>query len=149
MFLTPKIELSWWTKFFQVKVGEILQEKVLMALSVAKINDGIGFQDNFGKSPFIPCPKKKTEYWGVYIETMKSHQVKVKRVIYQILASEVPVHMYGMELRFIPHMRYDIDSRQKQWLCNAMMMHSQVLANLVEYKLTDFEDIDSSIKKSR
>ena len=26
------------------------------------------------------------------------------------------------------------------------MIHSQVLANLVEYKLTDFEDIDSSIK---
>ena len=28
-----------------------------------------------------------------------------------------------------------------------MIMHGQVLANLVEYKLTDFEDIDSSIKK--
>ena len=27
-----------------------------------------------------------------------------------------------------------------------MMMHGQVLTNLVEYKLTDFEDIDSSIK---
>ena len=27
-----------------------------------------------------------------------------------------------------------------------MIMHDQVLANLVEYKLTDFEDIDSSIK---
>jgi len=27
-----------------------------------------------------------------------------------------------------------------------MMMHGQVLANLAEYKLTDFEDIDSSIK---
>ena len=26
------------------------------------------------------------------------------------------------------------------------MMHGQVLANLVEYKLTDFEDINSSIK---
>ena len=27
-----------------------------------------------------------------------------------------------------------------------MIMHGQVLANLVEYKLTDFKDIDSSIK---
>ena len=43
-------------------------------------------------------------------------------------------------------MRYDIDSRQKQRLYNAMMMYSQVLANLVEFKLTDFEDIDSLIK---
>ena len=54
--------------------------------------------------------------------------------------------MYRMELRFILHMRYYIDSRQKQQLHNVMVMHSQVLANLVEYKLTDFEDIDSSIK---
>ena len=70
----------------------------------------------------------------------------MKRAICRILASEVLEHMHGMELRFMPYMRYDIDSRQKQRLCNVMMMHSQVLANLVEYKLTDFEDIDSSIK---
>jgi len=28
-----------------------------------------------------------------------------------------------------------------------MMIHRQVLSNLVEFKLTDFEDIDSLIKK--
>ena len=39
-----------------------------------------------------------------------------------------------------------MDSRQKQQLRNTMMMHGQVLANLVEFKLTDFEDIDLSIK---
>ena len=146
MFLTPKIELSRWTEFLQDKVQKILQEKVLMALSVAKINDGTGFKDNSGKSPSFSRPKKKTDYWGVHIETVKSHQVKVKRAICQILASEVPAYMYGMELRFMPQMRYDMDSRQKQRLRNAMMVHGQVLANLVEYKLTDFEDIDSSIK---
>ena len=43
-------------------------------------------------------------------------------------------------------MIYDIDSRQKQQLRNAMIIHGQVLANLVEYKLTDFKDIDLSIK---
>ena len=84
-----------------------------MALSVAKINNSTGFKDNFGNSLSIPHPKKKTEYWGVHIETVKSHQVKVKRAICKILASEVPVHMYGMELRFMLHMRYDMDSRQK------------------------------------
>ena len=62
MFLTPKIEISWWTEFFQDKVEKILQEKVLIALSVAKINDGTGFKDNFGSSPSIPRTKKKTEY---------------------------------------------------------------------------------------
>ena len=39
-----------------------------------------------------------------------------------------------------------MDSRQKQRLCNAMMIHRQVLSNLVEFKLADFEDINSLIK---
>ena len=84
-----------------------------MALSVAKINDSTGFKDNSGKGPSVSRPKKKTDYWGVHIETVKSHQVKVKHAIYQILASEVSAYMYGMELRFILQMRYDMDSRQK------------------------------------
>ena len=62
MFLTPKIELPRWTEFLQDKVQKILQEKVLMALSVAKINDGIGFKDNSGKGPSVSHPKKKTDY---------------------------------------------------------------------------------------
>ena len=51
-----------------------------------------------------------------------------------------------MKLRFMLHMRYDMDSRQKQQLPNAIIKHRQVLANLVEFKLIDFEDIDSPIK---
>ena len=117
-----------------------------MVLSVTKINNSMGFKDNFGSSLSISYTKKKTEYWGVHIETVKSQQVKVKRAIYRILASEIPEHMYRMELRFMPYMRYDMDSRQKLRLHNAMIMHSQVFANLVEFKLTDFEDIDSLIK---
>ena len=62
MFLIPKIEFSQLTEFFQDKVEKILQEKVLIALSVAKINDSTGFKDNFSKGPSISCPKKKTEY---------------------------------------------------------------------------------------
>ena len=53
--------------------------------------------------------------------------------------------MYGIELRFIPHMRYDMDSKQKQCLRNAMIKHKQVLANLVEFKLIEFEEIDLPI----
>ena len=84
-----------------------------MALSIAKINDGTGFKDNSGKGPSVSHPKKKTDYQRVHIDTVKSHQVKVKRAICQILSSEVPAYMYGMELRFMPQMRYDMDSRQK------------------------------------
>ena len=73
MFLTPKIELSRQIEFFQDKVEKILQEKVLMALSVAKINDGTEFKDNSSKGSSVSYPKKKTKYWGVHIETVKSH----------------------------------------------------------------------------
>ena len=84
-----------------------------MALSVGKINDGTGFKDNFGSKPSIPYTKKKIEYWGVHIKMVKSQQVKVKRAICRILASEIPEYMYRIELCFIPHMRYKMDSRQK------------------------------------
>ena len=42
----------------------------------------------------------------------------------------------------MPHMRYNIDSRQKQQLCNAMMKCKEVLANLTEFKLVDFKEIN-------
>jgi len=35
-------------RIFQEKVEEILQEKLLISLLVGKINDGMGFKDNFG-----------------------------------------------------------------------------------------------------
>ena len=38
-----------------------------------------------------------------------------------------------------------MDSKNKQRLRNAMIKHKQVLANLVEFKLNDFQDIDSPI----
>ena len=73
-----------------------------MALSVTKINDGTEFKDNSGKGPSVSYSKKKTDYWGVHIETVKSHQVKVKCAICQILASKVLAYMYSMELWFMP-----------------------------------------------
>ena len=54
--------------------------------------------------------------------------------------------MHGMELRLTPQMRHDMDSEQKQRLRNAMMKHRQVLANLVKFELTDFEEIDTPAK---
>ena len=43
-----------------------------MAILVGKINDGMGFKDNFGSKPNIPHTKKKIEYWGVHVEIVKS-----------------------------------------------------------------------------
>ena len=42
----------------------------------------------------------------------------------------------------MPHMRYDIDSKQKQLLRNAIIKHKQILANPVEFKLVDCEEVD-------
>ena len=49
-------------------------------------------------------------------------------------------------MRFMPQLRHNVDSMQKQRLRNVMMKHRQVLANLVEFKLTDFKEIDSPIR---
>ena len=62
------------------------------------------------------------------------------------MLKEIPEEMHGMEMRFMLQLRHDVDSMQKQRLHNAMMKYWQVLANLVEFKLTDFEEIDSPIK---
>ena len=145
MCLTTKIELSRWTEFFEKRVGEIMKEKVLLALSASKINDGTSFKDGTTTPVKDYAKRKKLEYWGIHLETVKSKQVGVKRAVSQII-KQIPEEMYGMEIRFMPQMRYDMNSNQKQRLRNAMMKHRQVLANLVEFKLTDFEDIDSPIR---
>ena len=146
MCLTTKIEIARWTEFFTKETNEILQTQVLLAISVAKINDGTAFKDDFSKKqPTHRNKKKKVEYWGIHVETTKDKQVQVKRAISVILATKIPNWMHGMELKFIPHMRYDMTSIQKTRLNNAMIKHKQVMANLVDHKLTEFTDIDSPI----
>ena len=146
MCLLTKIETTKWAEFLKEKVEEILQTKVLLAISAAKINDGTGFSDNSQtKQNFQRNKKKKVEYWGIHVETTTEQQVPVKRAICEILATKIPSWMYGMELKFMPIIRYDMDTKNKQRLRNAMMKHKQVLANLVDFKLTDFQEIDSPI----
>ena len=83
-------------------------------MSVAKINDGTGFKDDLFSKPSSHCPtKKKVEYWGIHIETVKSQQVKIKRAICYILAHKILSWIYRMELYFMPYMRYNMDSKQK------------------------------------
>ena len=62
------------------------------------------------------------------------------------MLKEIPEEMHGMEMHFMLQLRHDVDSMQKQRLCDVMMKYQQVLANLVEFKLTDFEEIDSPIR---
>ena len=51
---------------------EILYFEVLIALSVAKINDWKWFKDNFSNQSSTYRPKKKkVEYYGIHIETVK------------------------------------------------------------------------------
>jgi len=146
MCLTTKIEIARWTEFFTKETNEILQTQVLLAISVAKINDGTAFKDDFGKKqPTCTNKKKKAECWGIHIETTTNNQVHVKRAIKVILATKIPNWMHGMELKFIPQIKYDMTSIQKTRLNNAMIKHKQVMANLVDHNLTEFTDIDSPI----
>ena len=71
--LTTKAEISRWTEFFKKKVEEKLKEKVLLALSLSKINDGTGFEDSTSTTATTSYTrKKKIEYWGMHLETIKS-----------------------------------------------------------------------------
>ena len=81
----------------------------------------------------------------MHLKTIKSKQVKVKSSISQML-KEILEEMHGIETCFMPQLRHNMDSIKKQVLHNAMMKHQQVLANLVEFKLKDFEEIYSPIR---
>ena len=114
MCLLTKIEITRWTEFFQERVEAIVQSKVMLAISVAKINDRTGFKDDSSnKQASFRNKKNKIEHWGVHIETTKEQQVQVKRAICDILAHQVPSWMNVMELKFMSHMRYDMDSKHK------------------------------------
>ena len=146
MCLITKIEIARWTEFLIKEIEEISKTKVLLAISVAKINDGTAFKDDFSnKQPANRNKKIKVEHWDIHVETTKDKQVQVKRAISAILAAKIPSWMHGMELKFIPHMRCDMGSVYKRRSRNAMIKHKQVMVNLVDHKLAEFTEIDSPI----
>lgn len=111
MRLTTKAEISRWKEFFQNQVEEILQTKVQLAISAARINDGTGFaDDSTSKSSSLRTKRKKVNCWGAHIEIVKDQQVKVKRAIIHILACNIPSWMHSMPLKFIPSIRHDMGS---------------------------------------
>ena len=74
--------------------------------------------------------RKKGKNIGVHIETTKSQQLVVKRVLEKILA-EILAKMHGIELRLILQMRCNMDARQKQRLRNVIVRYKQIIANLI------------------
>ena len=80
MCLTTKIEISRWTEIFKEQAKKLMQTDVLLALLLAKINNGTGFKDDsVSKSLFYCAKKKKVEFWIIHIETAKSQQAKIKK----------------------------------------------------------------------
>ena len=69
----------------------------------------------------------------------------VKRALERILA-EIPAEIHSIELRLMPQMRCNIDYRQKQRLRNTMVRHKEVMANLIECKVLDFNNINTLIR---
>ena len=133
------------TEIFVEKVEEKLKEKVQLLLSVSKINYATNFKDSFRSIPLKNhAKKKKVECQRGRIETIKSQQVRVETKMCEIF-KKIPVDMRSIELRFMSQMRYNVDSKQKQQSCNTMMKH-WVLANLVEFKLIEFKEINAQIK---
>ena len=73
MCLTTKIELSRWAEFFEERAKHTLNEKALLALSLAKINDGTSFRDDASKTAATNCTrKKKVEHWGCILKRLKA-----------------------------------------------------------------------------
>ena len=83
---------------------------------------------------------------AVHVETIKSQQLYVKRALDKILANHLRPERYGISLRLMPQIRYDMDTQQKDRLRVAAVKHKQVMSNLVDFKMCDLDTIDSPIR---
>ena len=139
------MEISVQTEYLAKRFEEKLGAKVLFALIVTKINNGTAFKDRNSMKKKTFMLRKKDENMEVCTETIKSQQLVVKRVLEKILA-KILAEMHGIELRLMLQMRHNIDTRQKQRLRYIMVRHKQIMANLIEHKVLDFDNIDIPIR---
>ena len=93
----------------------------------------------------IKSYSRTVEDKGVFVETIKSQQMKVKRAISIVFEDKIPKHWCSIKLKLVPQMRNDMFKEQKHSLRNAMNMHRQVLNNIVELEVLDVENIDKPI----
>ena len=67
-------------------------------------------------------PRKKVGNMEVNVETIKFQQLQVKIALEKIL-TKILAERHGMDLRLMPQLRHDIDTRQKTRLRNSMVRH--------------------------
>ena len=84
----------------------------MFALIATKINNRIMFKDDSKTTYQVYNLKKGSENIGVHIETIKSQQVLLKRVLERVLV-EILKKRYGVELKLMLQIRYVIESGAK------------------------------------
>ena len=65
----------------------------------------------------------------------------------KVLALKIPEERYEIELKLILQIRFDFDMKQKERLRNAVVKHKQVLNNIVNFRMTEVDNINLLIKK--
>ena len=147
MCLTPNIDAQAWTDFLKKELRKLMNQLLHFSLTISKINDGLGFKDKKRTPPGrTPTYSRGKENMAVHVETIKSQQLHVKRALDKVLATCIPPEKYGIGLRLMPQIRYDIDTHHKDRLRVAALKHKQVMANLVDLKMNNLDTIDSPIR---
>ena len=147
LYLTPKIDLQAWTDFLKQELRKIMSQPLYFALTISKINDGLGFQaKKRTPSGRASSYSKGKDNMAVHVETIKSQQLHMKRALDKVLATCIPPERYGIDLRLMPQIKYDMDTHHKDRLRGAAIKHKQVMANLVDLKMNDLDTIDSPIR---
>ena len=102
------------------------------------INDGTTFKDENSMRKKAFAPRKKVGSMGMHTETIEAQELQVKISLEKILI-KIPTKRYGMDLRLMPQLGCDMDTRQNTRLCNAMVRHKKVLAIFCDIKALEFD----------
>ena len=73
--------------------------------------------------------------------------MQVKRAPEKVLALKTPEKRHEIELKLMLQMRFNFDVKQKERLRNTVVKHKQVLNNIVDFRITEVNNINSPIKK--
>ena len=144
LHLITEIEFTEWTEYLLKELKMKLGLNVMLVLIATMINDGTKFKDGKSTRKKVFAPRKKVGNMGVHVETIKSQQLQFKRALEKIL-TKIPAKRYGMELRLMPQLRYDVDTRQKTRLRNTMVRNKHALENFCEINALEFDDICTPI----
>ena len=72
LYLTPKIDVQEWIDFLKKELCKLMSQKLYFALTISKINDGLGFQDKKCDSPGKTSTYSRgKDNMAVHVETIK------------------------------------------------------------------------------